>query len=123
MEYLTLEKIEAYTHAYALGNEIWELVDHWDKFDRWTIGTQVARSADSISANIAEGYGRYHKKDKIRFYHYSRGSVMETIDWLRKARDRKLISSDEANRLLLKVEALPRKINWLIQYTNTKLKY
>ncbi|MBA4411197.1 MAG: four helix bundle protein [Bacteroidota bacterium] len=45
-----------------------------------TIGAQFIEAADSISANIAEGFGRYHKKDKIKFYYYSRGSTFESTD-------------------------------------------
>ena len=43
-----------------------------------TVGYQIIRSADSIAANIAEGYGRYSPKDKANFYRYSRGSFEET---------------------------------------------
>lgn len=123
MEYLNLSKIDAYVHAYALSNEVWNIVSKWDKFDRWSIGIQVTRSADSISANIAEGFGRFHKKDKIRFYRYSFGSMEETRDWLRKAKDRKLISPETAQTLLSKVNQLPLLINQLIKYTDQKLKY
>ncbi|MCB0629706.1 MAG: four helix bundle protein [Saprospiraceae bacterium] len=123
MDYLTLDRIEAYTHAYALGNEIWEIVSSWQKFERWSIGIQVTRSADSMSANIAEGYGRFHKKEKIHFYRYSAGSVMETKDWLLKAKDRGLITPEKADHLIEEIEKLPKLINRLIQYTNQKLKY
>jgi four helix bundle protein len=123
MEYLTLDRIEAYVHAYTLGNEIWEMVSKWEKFERWTIGVQITKSADSMSANIAEGYGRFHKKEKIHFYRYSAGSVMETKDWLLKAKDRRLITPEQADHLIAEIEKLPKLINRLIQYTNQKLKY
>lgn len=123
MEYLTLDKIDAYVHAYGLSNEIWNLVTQWEKFERWTIGTQMTRSADSISANIAEGFGRYHKKDKIRFYRYSFGSMEETKDWINKASDRELITTEKAEYLKGEVNKLPKLINQLIQFTNQKLKY
>jgi four helix bundle protein len=123
MEYLTLDRIEAYVHAYTLGNEIWEMVSKWQKFERWTIGVQITKSADSMSANIAEGYGRFHKKEKIHFYRYSAGSVMETKDWLLKAKDRGLITPEKADQLIAEIEKLPKLINRLIQYTNNKLKY
>lgn len=123
MEYLNLEKIDAYVVAYRLGNEIWEIVAGWDKFEKWTLGMQVVRSADSISANIAEGFGRYHKKDKIKFYRYSYGSMKETIDWLQKAKDRKLLSDDKADHLFSKINTLPKHIHQLIRFTNQKLKY
>lgn len=123
MEYLNLSKIDAYTEAFALGNEIWYEVSGWEKFDRWTIGVQITRSTDSISANIAEGFGRFHKKDKIRFYRYSFGSMEETRDWLRKAKDRGLIAQEKSQSLLAKVDKLPLLINQLIKYTDQKLKY
>jgi four helix bundle protein len=123
MEYLTLDKIDAYVLAYDLSNEVWDLVTKWEKFERWTIGIQMTRSVDSISANIAEGFGRYHKKDKIRFYRYSFGSMEETKDWIKKASDRKLVTIEKANYLKEELDKMPKLINQLIQYTNQKLKY
>lgn len=123
MEYLNLSKIEAYVQAYRLSNEIWEMVSKWEKFERWTVGIQITRSADSIAANIAEGFGRYHKKDKIRFYRYSFGSMEETRHWSDKTRDRQLISPDRASHLKCEVDKLPKMLHQLIQFTNQKLKH
>ncbi len=77
-EYLTIDKIAAYRTAFRLSNFIWKMVARWEKFEKWTIGQQLVRAVDSISANISEGFGRYHKKDKIKFYRYSFGSMEET---------------------------------------------
>lgn len=74
MEY-TLEKLEVYQLAELFSDKIWDLVSEWDYFKKDTIGKQIVRSADSISANIAEGYGRYYYKDSKLFYFYSRGSI------------------------------------------------
>ena len=74
MEY-TLEKLEVYQLAVLFSDKIWDLVSEWDYFKKDTIGKQIVRSADSISANIAEGYGRYYYKDSKQFYFYSRGSI------------------------------------------------
>jgi four helix bundle protein len=104
MEYMTLEKIDAYVYAHQLGDEIWDLVNTWEHFARWSIGIQIAKSADSISANIAEGFGRYFKKEKIRFYRYSSGSVWETREWLIKAKQRQLIPGEQADKLISRVE-------------------
>lgn len=122
-EYLTLDKIDGYVKAYKLSNYIWNIVSKWEKFEKWTVGQQLVRSSDSISANIAEGFGRYHKKDKIKFYKYSFGSMEETKDWIRKCIHRELISEDEKNHILKELLDLPKDINQLIQYTNQKLKY
>ena len=121
--YLTLEKIDAYNVSYDLGNYVWKMVEEWESFARWTIGKQLVRSADSISANIAEGFGRYYKKEKIQFYRYSFGSMKETQDWLKKAKDRSLINQEDEKYLTEHLDQLPKLINQLIKYTNEKLKY
>ena len=62
-EEYVLEKLEVYLLAEAFSDKIWNIVVAWDYFKKDTIGKQLARSADSISANIAEGYGRYFYKE------------------------------------------------------------
>jgi len=119
--YLSFEDIEAYKVASRLSNFIGDIVIRWNNFSKDTIGKQFVRAVDSISANIAEGYGRYTKKDKVNFYRYAKGSILESIDWFKKAKTRKLISEEEANMIESDLEKLPRLINWLIKYTNDNL--
>ena len=66
-KYLKLNDISAYKIAFNLSNYIWQIVIKWDYFAKDTVGKQFVKAADSISANIAEGFGRYGKKDRIRF--------------------------------------------------------
>ncbi|GEO02831.1 hypothetical protein AAE02nite_04950 [Adhaeribacter aerolatus] len=119
--YLSFEDIEAYKVAFRLSNMVWDIVIHWNNFSKDTVGKQFVRAVDSISANIAEGYGRYTKKDKVHFYRYAKASILESIDWFKKAKSRKLISEEEANTIASDLEKLPRLINWLIKYTNDNL--
>lgn len=68
--------------------------------DKKHIGNQFLRSVDSIGANIAEGYGRYHYLDKVRFYYNSRASHFEAFGhWLELMAERKKISEDEFNSI------------------------
>jgi len=64
MSFNNLEELEVYQLAESFGDEIWFVVDEWQYFAKDTVGKQMARAADSISANIAEGYGRYHYKEQ-----------------------------------------------------------
>jgi four helix bundle protein len=80
MNYLKITDIDAYKMGFDLSNKVWDIVIQWPYLAQKTIGAQFIDASDSISANIAEGFGRYHKKDKIKFYHYSRGSVLESVD-------------------------------------------
>ncbi len=119
--YLRLNDIKAYKIALNLSNYIWTIVLRWNYFPRDTVGKQFVRAVDSISANLAEGFGRYSKKDKIKFYRYSCGSIKESLDWNEKARARKLIISKDYRYILRMLQCLPREINHLIRYTNQKL--
>lgn len=83
---MKLEELEIYQRFVVLEDKIWNIVLGWDYFARDTIGKQFVRSADSISSNIAEGYGRYFYKENKQFCYYSRGSLMETKGWLLKAK-------------------------------------
>ena len=61
---------------------------------RVTIGYQVIKASDSISANLSEEYGRYTPPDRKRFYYFSRESFEETKTWLYKTARRKVIDSN-----------------------------
>jgi len=117
-KYLELEEISAYKMAAAFSDELWKIISDWDWFNKSSLGIQFIKSVDSIAANIAEGFGRYHKKDKMKFYYNARGSVYESIHWCEKAFKRKLITTDEYNRIQQKLKQLPKEINTLIKLTN-----
>lgn len=120
--YLKLNDIIAYKDAFHLANKIWEEVKKWDIFAKDTVGKQFVRAVDSVSANIAEGFGRRHKKDKEKFYYNARGSVFECLDWLQKARERKLISDCEYKKMFSGLKELPREVNELIRFTEKRMK-
>ncbi len=115
MEYV-LEKLEIYNNAENISDEIWEIVIHWDYFLKDTIGKQLVRAADSISANIAEGYGRYFYKESKQFYFYSRGSIQETKAWLSKCQRRNLIDEVKCKMLMEKCQKLLLQLNAYIKF-------
>ena len=121
-KYLKLNDIDAYRVAFHLSNCVWTEVIEWDYFAKDTVGKQFVKAMDSVSANIAEGFGRYHKKDKVKFYRYANGSLKECLDWNEKARVRKLIHQLTYEELFTQLELLPKLINQLIKYTNSTLK-
>jgi len=121
LKILKLEEINSYKIASELSDYVWEIVVKWNWFAKRTLGTQFIESVDSIASNIAEGYGRYHKKDKIKFYYNARGSVYESAYWCKKAYKRNLLSTKEQKYILEKLRALPKEINALIAYTQKKL--
>lgn len=64
--FLKLNDIEAYKNAFRLSNYVWSVVIKWKHFERSTVREQFVEAVDSISANMAEGFGRFKKKDKIK---------------------------------------------------------
>jgi four helix bundle protein len=94
-----------------LANEIWHIVKEWDYFAKDTIGKQIVRSADSVCANIAEGRGRYNDQDNRRFVKIARGSLYETINWLRLAYARGLLTREQVNRFKPIIDDLLPKLS------------
>jgi len=120
-KYLMLNDVNSYKVAFALSNYVWNIIIDWNYFAKDTVGKQFVRAVDSISANIAEGFGRYNKKDKIKFYRYSFSSIKESLDWNQKSKIRKLLTQGQYNYILEKLQKLPKEINHLIKFTNEKL--
>ena len=94
-----------------MANEVWQIVQGWDSFSKETMGKQLVRSADSICVNIAEGRGRYNYQDNRRFIKIARGSLYETISWLRLAYVRQLLTQQQVSRFKPIVEILLPKLN------------
>lgn len=122
MDY-TLEKLEVYELAELFSDEIWEIVMTWDSFKKDTIGKQIVRSADSISANIAEGYGRFYYKESKQFYFYSRGSLQETKSWIGKCKRREIIKMEKCEALLQIAETIHLKLNSFIKFVSKSAKH
>ena len=107
---LKVEDLEIYQMAEDLSDRIWELCIRLDYFAKDNVGKQMVRAADSISANIAEGHGRYHFNDRLRFCYYARGSLIECKSWLSKSIRRNLIKNkiDEITEI---IEILAKRLN------------
>ena len=107
----SFEQLRVYQLAEVLADAIWEIARRWDIIARDTVGKQIIRSADSIGANIAEGYGRGSYQDNRRFVRIARGSLYETRHWLRRAFKRKLLAETEVDSLKLVIDNLGPQLN------------
>jgi len=92
---MVLENLDVYKIALEISNLAWEIFIELPKEFRFTLGSQFLEAADSIGANIAEGYGRYHYRDSVKFYYNSRGSLLELRFWNTIITQRHLIKSDK----------------------------
>jgi len=113
---MDIDDLRVYQLAMQLAEKVWDIVMKWDSFAKYSIGKQYTEAADSIGANISEGFGRFHFKDSKNFLYYSRGSLYETRTWAIKANNRKLITEEEYKELLADIHDLSIKLN---NYINT----
>jgi len=122
MERTNFEKLQVYQLSEKLADSIWNIVSAWDGFAKDTVGKQIVRAADSIGANIAEGSGRGSLQDNRRFVRMARGSLYETIHWLRRSYMRKLLSQTETKKVRALVEELSPKLNAFLRSVDKRLK-
>ena len=113
--YVKLGQLLPYKLAVNLSRKSWTIYSEMDWNVRKIIGNQFISAMDSIGANIAEGYGRFHYRDRIKFYYNARGSYMETKHWLLMMRDRKIISTELFDEMLELSDNLGKQINIFIK--------
>ena len=126
MATVDLAELRVYQLAMQVGADVWSVVDGWSWFNKQALGLQWIRAADSIAANISEGYGRYSFKENARFCYYARGSLRESETWLTKVAERNLISEscakDLSGRCFVLRRQLDNYIRSLGQSSSTRVK-
>ncbi len=91
--------------------EIYKLVKKLPPEEKYEFGSQLRRASSSIGANIAEGFGRYHYKDKIKFYYNARGSLLEVEHFITLGNKLNYFSTQDLDRSLLMIKNLGIKLN------------
>jgi four helix bundle protein len=107
----TFENLRVLQSAEGIADSIWKIVVQWDEFAKDVVGKQIARSADSVGANIAESFGRFNFGEKLQFLYYSRGSIFETKYWLNRTRVRGLMKPGEVQEYVNRLTDLARQLN------------
>ncbi len=112
-----LGSLQVYKVSLEISHKAWNIYSSLPNEFRFNIGSQFIRSVDSIGANIAEGYGRYHFKDKIKFYYNARGSLWESKHWFLLLYHRKLIDQECFESSLDRLDSLGKLLNAFIAST------
>jgi four helix bundle protein len=86
--------------------------------EKYNLGSQIRNAAVSCTANIAEGYGRFHFKESIQFYRISRGSMFELKDHLITCYDLKYLNSVKCEKGMTEIESAIKTLNGYIGYIN-----
>jgi four helix bundle protein len=116
----TFENLEAYKFSREFRRAMYRVSRALPKFEMYELGSQIRRAAVSLTNNIAEGHGRFHYPDQIRFMLQARGSLEELLDDLVICEDEAYLSADDAKtRRELGLSAL-RVLNGYIRYLRTR---
>jgi four helix bundle protein len=114
--HINLEDLEVYQLSRALSKKAWEIYSRLNWQMEKIMEDQLIESEDSIGANIAEPYGRYHYLDRNRFLYNSRGSKLEAVnDWFSLMLERGLMSDEGFGEVKGIAEKLAIKLNNYIQ--------
>lgn len=105
------ENLSIYKLSEKIADKIWDIVIYWNDFSKSTIGNQLVRACDSIGANIAEGNGRGTYNENRRFARIARGSLYESLHWLRRAYKRKLFTDKQIREIKQIIDELSPKLN------------
>jgi four helix bundle protein len=105
-------RLDAHQAAVALAHALFPTVRAWPPFERFSIGMQLVRAAESIGANIAESTGRTRPAEQLRYLRIARASFNETQHWIKRAQAEHLLGS-EVDELLARAG---KTLNGLIRY-------
>ena len=107
----TFEELIAWQKARSFIKTTYQLTSRFPNTEQFGLISQFRRAAISIAANIAEGYKRIGKDDKLRFFNYSQGSLEECRCYIILSQDLSYITHDEAESLIKEIEDTSRLLN------------
>jgi four helix bundle protein len=115
------EKLNVWQEAMNLVERIYKLTARFPKEEQFGLITQLRRAAISIPSNIAEGQGRYHRKEFVQFLYNSRGSLYEVITQLKIAERLKYLAKTDIETILQECHSIESKLSGLINSMKDKL--
>src|SRR6266404_9841762 len=115
-KFRTFEDLEVYKTAREFRRKMYGVTRRLPDFEKFELASQIRRAAVSLTNNIAEGHGRYHFADQVRFFLGSRGSLQELVDDLNVCDDEKYLQNDEVAELKEKAWRVLGLINGYLRY-------
>lgn len=108
--------LEVWKEARKLRSKIFALTKEFPKDEKYSLVSQMIRSSRSITANIAEGHGRFHYQENIQFCRQARGSLTETLDHLLCALDSEYMDENKFKEFEYDYNLILKLLNGYIAY-------
>lgn len=118
--YKDFQELPVWKEAMQIAVDVFQLTENLPRKEDYGLTSQIRRSSLSISDNIAEGFGRQHGNDKIKFYTYSRGSANETKNQLIYGNRVGYFAEEIATVLIIRINSLIESLNKLIKALRSK---
>ncbi len=115
-KFQTFEDLEVYKAAREFRKAKYVVTRRLPDFEKYDLASQIRRASVSLTNNMAEGHGRYHYPDQIRFFLHSRGSLEELVDDLNVCLDENYLSIDEGTKLKAQASAVLALTNGYLRY-------
>ena len=115
-----LDDFELYRIAREFRKKVYLIIKQLPAAERYCLANQMRRAAVSITNNIAEGHGRWHNQENLRFCRIARGSVDEILDDLNVCLDEGYADSNVLTQLKSDAYLLLQRINGYIAYLRRK---
>ena len=111
-----LDDFELYRVAREFRKNVYGVIKQLPVTERYCLGSQMRRAAVSVTNNIAEGHGRWHYQENLRFCRIARGSVDEVLDDLNVCSDEGYADSSTVSQLKSEAYSLINRINGYMAY-------
>ena len=118
--YRTFEDLEVYQVAREFRKAMYRVAKQLPESEKFGLASQVRRAAVSLTNNIAEGHGRYHFLDQIKFVLQSRGSLEEIMDDLNVCEDEQYLASAEIDQLKQEGWRVHKLINGYVRFLRSR---
>ena len=112
----SFEDLDCWKKITILRRALSGLVKSFPRDEKYRLADQIIRAARSATANIAEGYGRFHNQENIQYCRQTRGSLYELIDHLIVATDEGYVSQEKLNSLRSEIQSCLAVLNGYINY-------
>jgi len=119
-KYNDFRDLEAWKNCREIRKKIWNLCKSFPSEEKHRLSDQMIRASRSSTANIAEGYGRFHFQENIQFCRQARGSLYELIDHVLVAEECDYLENVSANELIDEIKEAIIVLNGYIRYLRSR---
>ena len=111
----SFEDLDVWKVGRQIRKELYVLATGFPKQEQYCLSQQIRTAAISLTANIAEGYGRFHYKENIQYCRIARGSAYELLDHLITCKDLEYVSEKQYDDLQVQLRRFVQLINGYIR--------